>query len=453
MVPSDLGLPTAPADQDKYLALMKIISDFKKHKNTINNPITFTTAELLTLLGTHRNSGKNYQDVKEWLDRMTLTGIISERAVYLSGKDGRKDYRTATFHVFEAVVTKGHQLNDGTVAEKHHIFLSDWQLNNLRQNHTLPLDWDTYRQLTHHIAKALVFPLELMLYATRQQGKIEKRYDELCRFLGIREYKYLSDIKRKLGASLDELQHHGYLKRWEIQKTADKTAYKLVFWHGEKFHSDQRSLLSAETEPLPNSIEFQQEAPVEQGSTPDPLIARLEKWGFAAQDAASLLAELPEDQPIADQLEYFESEITSQGTGESGIRNPAGFIRARLEQNAPVPKHFQSSEQRQAQQEDTEARQAAQAQLQQDYEKYRRALALQHIEQNNLQDEYEAQELAKIDNLRHYLGERRPEAEIRKIAHETVLDQFASTLTRLKTFDAWQADQQQPPQRLVELSP
>src|SRR6266851_5654396 len=81
IVPAALyGLPIT-ADQDKYLALQKIINDLQQEQGTVENPITFTSAELLRLLGRHRDSGKNYQEIEEWLKVMFSTGIISEGTV------------------------------------------------------------------------------------------------------------------------------------------------------------------------------------------------------------------------------------------------------------------------------------------------------------------------------------------------------------------------------------
>ena len=445
IVPSALfGLPIT-ADQDKYIALQKLILDRKKENGgVLQNPVGFTSAELLRALNKHLDSGKNYKEVSDWLDAMKSTTIISEGAVYLAKEKRRGRDR---FNVFDRAVTLGYEFSDGEVADKNYVWLSEWQLENINTNFLLPIDFETYKQLKTHIAKILVPLLQVWLFASRKDGFFEKKYDDLCDTLALHNYRYLSDINRQLRAALDELQHHRYLKSWRVVRRKKHKNFKVIFVHGERFRSESAQLPitnpTAQEDPQPTQ---QPDTPpaTEQGSVPNPLVGKLGKWGFAPQDAADLLSQLPPTQPVAEQLEYLEQEITRQGIGESGIRSPAGFIRARLQQNAPVPEHFQSSEKRQAQQEDSEARKAAHAQLQRDYEKYSRALALQHIEQNNLQDEYDTQELAKIDNLRHYLGDRRPEEEIRKIAHESVLDQFANKLDHVKTFDAWRADQQQP---------
>jgi hypothetical protein len=105
----------------------------------------------------------------------------------------------------------------------------------------LPIDLDTYRQLRNHIAKALVPLLQIWLYATRDDGLFEKRYSELCQILDIRQWTYPSKIKEKLGPSPDELKQFGYLADWRIETTSDQQGYKVLFFHGETFHSDRRA--------------------------------------------------------------------------------------------------------------------------------------------------------------------------------------------------------------------
>jgi hypothetical protein len=82
------------------------------------------------------------------------------------------------------------------------------------------------------------------VYATRGEGVFEKRYDELCQILNIRQYAYLSLITRTLAPSLDELVQFGYLADWRIEKTSDGDDYKIAFYHGEKFHRDRQARLS-----------------------------------------------------------------------------------------------------------------------------------------------------------------------------------------------------------------
>src|ERR1700693_712937 len=60
------GLPIT-ADQDKWIALCKIVTDIMRKEGRVTNPISFTSAEILRLLHQHRHSGKNYREIEEWL--------------------------------------------------------------------------------------------------------------------------------------------------------------------------------------------------------------------------------------------------------------------------------------------------------------------------------------------------------------------------------------------------
>jgi hypothetical protein len=232
------GLPVT-ADQDKYFALQKIISDIRQEFGIVKNPVSFSSAEILNLLG-KSDAGKNYREILEWLKRMTSTTIISEGAVYFAG---RKKWAQDTFHVFDRSVAIGQELPNGDVADKNYIWLSEWQIENINNNHLLPVDFETYKNLKSHNAKALVPLLQIWLFASAERGIFEKRYDELCQHLNISRCKQVSKIKERLGPALDELKSYGYISKWKIEPTSDKKSFKVVFYHGEKFHRDRRQRL------------------------------------------------------------------------------------------------------------------------------------------------------------------------------------------------------------------
>ena len=81
---AEFGLPTT-ADQDKYFAFQKLTERLREPGGAITNPVRFTSASMLELLGMTQG-GKNYQDISVWLRRMTFTGIESEGVVFLAGK-------------------------------------------------------------------------------------------------------------------------------------------------------------------------------------------------------------------------------------------------------------------------------------------------------------------------------------------------------------------------------
>src|SRR5581483_4010042 len=228
----EFGLPTT-ADQDKYFAFQKILEQTRKRNGVITNPVRFSSAAMIDILGmTH--GGKNYREIWEWLRRMTLTGIESEGVVYFSG---RKKYARDLFHVFQRSVAVGEVLEDGSVAEENYVWLSEWQLENINNRHTLPINYEVYKTLQLHISKALVPLLQIWFYASRAEQRTEKRYSDLCSLLGLQTFQSPSRIKQQLAPSLNELKENHFLAAWELAKTTDETSYKLCLWAGTAFVS------------------------------------------------------------------------------------------------------------------------------------------------------------------------------------------------------------------------
>jgi hypothetical protein len=316
------GLPTA-ADLDKYLAFHKLLEQIRTRLGQISNPVGFTSTQLLTVLGI-KDAGNNYVDIHDWLQRMTLTGINSKGIVYMAR---RKAWVSDTFHVFDRVVTIGSTMPDGSTADRNYVWLSDWQLENINSNYLLPIDLETYRQLRNQIAKILVPLLQVWLYASRTEGRFEKRYPELCEILDIVCHKHLSLIRRQLEPSLAELTHHGYLASWSIQPTADGREYKLVAAHGHKFYRDQRIRSSV---PVAALI----------GDDAVPTLKALTDRGVNEVQARKLLKALPPNQPILNQLEYGDYIIWKS---RSAIKNPPGFYIYLLRENILPPNNFEKS--------------------------------------------------------------------------------------------------------------
>jgi hypothetical protein len=336
------GLPIT-ADQDKYLALQKIIGDLRRDNGRVANPVAFSSAQLLALLRKCRDSGKNYQEVSEWLDVMSATTIVSEGVVYLAG---RKRWVKDRFRVFDRAVSAGQEIEPGRVADRNFVWLSEWQLENINNNYLLPVDFEAYRQLRNHIAKALVPLLQIWLYASREKGSFDKRYDELCQILNIGQFKAPSRIRQQLGPSLEELVAHGYLARWDLPKTADGSAYKVVFFHGPKFHRDRRQRLEAAeaAELLLEEPDAEAAAVPPSAIVPDQsLLGELTRRGVLEGVARRLLRRIPPGQPIQDQLEWGDYVINQE---PAKFRNPAGFYVSLLRENVEVPESFVTSHRR-----------------------------------------------------------------------------------------------------------
>ena len=323
---AELGLPTT-ADQDKYFAFQKIIERVRKRDGVITNPVKFSPATLIDILG-KTDGGKNYREIWEWLRRMTLTGIESEGVIYFAG---RKKYARDLFHVFQRSVAVGEVLEDGTTAEENYVWLSEWQLENLNNQHTLPIDYDLYKTLQLHIAKALVPLLQIWFYASRRDHHVEKKYTDLCSLLGLQRFKSPSRIKQQIAPSLEELTRKQFLSSWEIVQTTDETDYKLVMHAGAAFIS-AADLRSGGGEPVALLNERH-----------SGILSALIQRGVREDRGRQLLLDLPDDQPVMDQIEWGDSEIRRKARSNDPIANPPGFYVYLLRENYPVPATFETT--------------------------------------------------------------------------------------------------------------
>ena len=323
----DHGLPTT-ADQDKYFAFQKIVTEIKKRTGVVANPIGFTSYQLLKILGVNA-SGKNYEEVSQWLERMTLTGIRSENMVYFAG---RKIWAKDIFHVFDRVVQVGQEMPNGAKADQNYVWLSDWQLENLNANYVLPLDLHTYRQLRSSIAKALVPLLQIWFFASGRRP-VEKRYGDLCQYLQIRRWPHLSKVRENFAPALEELRSLSFLELWDIQRTADHLDFKIILHPGYRYSRDSRIRLAGQDPGEP---------PHDPGF--DALLSELTGRGIREDTARHLLFSVPTDQCVEDQLEWGDYLIHCGQKGK--FFNPAGFLVYLIRNNIEPPPYFETKRRR-----------------------------------------------------------------------------------------------------------
>jgi len=321
------GLPNT-ADLDKYIAFQSIVAELRKKNGVVQNPIGFTTYQLLRALGL-KPTGKRYAEVDQWLDRMAGTLIKSEGAVYLART---KRYVRDRFHVFEKVFTAGEVLPDGHVAEQNYVFLSDWQLENLNHGYVLPIALEYYQQLRSDIAKNLVPLLYIWFYASRRP--FQKRYLELCQQLNIKVWSQFSRANEQLSPALNELQQIGYISEWELCRTVDGTDLKLIFVAGPIFRDQPREDFRQRDDSALVDADFNARLAL--------LVAR----GVAEKAARRLLFGLSDDARIEEQVEWIDSIIESD---PKRFENPAGMYVTFLRDGILPPADFLSSRRRKEQ--------------------------------------------------------------------------------------------------------
>jgi hypothetical protein len=317
----DYGLPIT-ADQDKFYAFTKILETARKRIGRIDNPVAFSSSEILKLLG-RKHGGSSYEEIDQWLDRMVSTTIVSKGALYLAG---RKKFAKDTFHVFDRVIRVGEELPDGSVAGQVYVVMSGWLLANFDDNYVLPIDYELYRELKRPISKALVPQLQIWFYANRNntRGTIEKRYAHLSELLSIRGSKHLSKIRETLDPSLAELKTHRLIHQWTYEETADGTDYKLVLSPGERFMTERQARFCGSSLPQGSEKELFQT-----------LLGELKARGLNEDVARRLLFDVPDLAVVKLQIEHGDFLKTRRK-----IDNPPGFYYFLIRSNPPIPDHL-----------------------------------------------------------------------------------------------------------------
>ena len=160
-----------------------------------------------------------------------------------------------------------------------------------------------------------------------------------------------SRIKQQLELSLDELAEKEFICEWELVKTTDETDYKLCLEAGPAFISAADARTRDNTARLLSPQQNQ-------------VLAALAARGVREDRARQILLDLPDNQPVMDQLEWGDAEIARKQRTREPIGNPPGFYVYLLRSNYPVPADFETTrkralrEQAQQRQMDARARQA-----------------------------------------------------------------------------------------------
>ncbi len=367
------GLPDT-ADLDKYRAFQKILSNELIKNGKVSKHITFTSAELIEAMGISRKnkSGKSYagrvhKEIRDWLMRIISTTISSEGAVWLAGK---KTWVTDTFHVFERVVAYGQELEADTVADRHHVWLSDWQLENVNGLYLLSIDYDLHKQLRKPIAKSLLPILQIGFYASG--GTYTKRYDQLCQFLGVTNHKRFSYIKRQLEPSFKDLHGKGFLDKWDYGVNELHNTHNIIWWAGDRFYEMQEVLQERErklTEPVsrkPKRLTRPKPAPDKAlqpeiktetlDTKPDktqlsPLTQELVERGISEPVAVDFVESFP-DEYLQEKMKMHDVNKT---TGEI-TTNAAGWLREAITRDYKLSEEQQSKLEAKAERKEEEDR-------------------------------------------------------------------------------------------------
>lgn len=433
-----LGLPST-TDRDKFIALLKIVSEERLKTGVISNPIRFSGYRLIQELGLSRN-GEIYEEILRWGKRMTDTTITSEQVVYRAAK---KVYSDEVLHVFRSFRRTGSSNLNGTERMEHYeVVLEDWLLENLNQRYVIPEDFNAYKQLTRPTAKGIFGNLHLWFHAS--QGRpVEKDYSDLCNLLNVQAYPHLSKIKSTMGLALNELIAIKYLSSWDVQKMSSKIGYKVVLVPGEELISvlentrpERRDQLAALPAPDPVHVKLSAD---EQRAADE-----LRSFGVLPAKALKLVATFGAE-AVLETVEYLAAQVI-EGKRKT-VDNPAGLIIYSLENALPVPSSFMSSRKRQAAEEAQNHRRAKEQRLIQEQIAYSEWLDDQ---QNRVvRDHFSDAELeAKLKEVIASMAQRDErvrrmnEKARRDVAFRSLRKELASEVS-LPSFDEWRTTNEQ----------
>ena len=229
----ELGLPIT-SDLDYYRAFLKFCDEIVDRDGRFHMPVAVPSFRLARYAG-KKWSDKTHKEIREWLKRMTLTGI--EGAIYRAKKKNYDDGFVGT--VFSQVVTKGDTMRNGKPADTNYVWLAPWFLSNYYYRWTRPIDFTFYKQLRKPIAKSLYTLLENGWYAGDGRP-YSKSYQALCNEFLMQKFTHLSRIKQQLDPSHIELQKLQLIETWEYHITANGADYIITYYPGQKFFYDQK---------------------------------------------------------------------------------------------------------------------------------------------------------------------------------------------------------------------
>ncbi len=229
----ELGLPVT-SDLDYYRAFLKLCDEIVDRDGRFQMPVAVPSFRLARYAG-KQWSDKTHKEIREWLKRMTLTGI--EGAIYRAKKKNYDDGFVGT--VFSQVITKGDTMRNGKPADTNYVWLAPWFLSNYYYRWTRPVDFTFYKQLRKPIAKSLYTLLENGWYAGDGRP-YSKSYKSICDEFLLAHYQHLSKIKEQLDPSHSELQKLQLIETWEYRKTMNGLDYIITYYPGQKFFYDQK---------------------------------------------------------------------------------------------------------------------------------------------------------------------------------------------------------------------
>jgi hypothetical protein len=167
-----------------------------------------------------------------------MTGIKSEGAFYHKGK---KEWISKVFGLYDSIIFRGAQLEDGSIAEKNLLYLGNIYLQSLNSFNIKPIDYTYWRSLESKIASRLYEILGIKFYGVRnkKEGFIRYKYSTLCQLLPVTPHSYISSAKRQLNPGNNELRDTGFISKYEWCENGNND-WLIYYWPGERAKEEMK---------------------------------------------------------------------------------------------------------------------------------------------------------------------------------------------------------------------
>lgn len=222
------GLP-GRYDQDVYVGLLQLVDEKGLPED---GWLGFSIYELVELMG-KRHSGREYQHVRESLQKLATTSIESQNAFY---HKGRKTYISDTFSLLTEVKLAEYENTAGERRDRNRVHLSQYFVDSYKANYLKSIDVGFYWSLSSPVAKRLY-----RLIDKKRNGRSSWEVDifSLKKRIPLSDYRYASKIREKLSPAHEELIGQGFLHKVDYRKT-DGSEY--VAYHiSDGFHARRSS--------------------------------------------------------------------------------------------------------------------------------------------------------------------------------------------------------------------
>src|SRR5215211_3185148 len=307
VIPSgEYGMP-GPVDQDVYLAVLQLLE--KRGGMPEDGELGFSLYELRKVLGWSDDSGGAYQEIKDALVRIQLTGVQSSNAFYSAADEQliADSFNVWSVHFAQrkkrggAISSGARTTQDRHVLRFHPIFIRNYEAQYLKG-----LDADFFWSLRMPLSKRLYRLIDLQrasglswrtdLFAVRDQIPLD--------------YSYPSQIKRALGKAHAELEEKGFLSEVEYEEHKEENATSVLYRISPLFARRQKAL--------------------ELSGTPQEMFAieRLMREGVRGDTARDLVV----SHGAESCLRYAEALDTQEG-----IRNRASFLVSAIRKGYALP--------------------------------------------------------------------------------------------------------------------